>query len=182
VKSLLLALLVAAPAASCEGSPQARYVAADSSEFPRLSGRVVDEADLLTKGEEQALTDRLAALERDVRAQFVVVTVRSLRGRPVEDYAVDLARLWGIGSKSRDDGLVLLVAPNERKIRVEVGKGLEHRVTDPFAGEVIRNIALPSFSRGELDRGIIATSDALIARLRSRETEGEIARKDHLVV
>ena len=182
MKGFLLALLLAAPAAGCEAAPSASYVAGNPEDFPRLTGRVVDEADLLSPAQERVLTQRLAVVESEVGPQFVVATVTSLRGRPIEDYSIDLARTWRIGSKERNDGLVLLVAPNERKVRIEVGKGLDRRVTDPFAGEVIRNLGLPEFRRGRMAKGIMDVSTAVIQRLRSKETDAEIARKDHLLV
>jgi uncharacterized protein len=150
-------------------------------QFPPLSGRVVDQADLLSPGQERRLTAASAAVEREVGPQFVIVTVDSLRGHAIEDYGVQLGRTWGIGHPDRDDGVILLVAPNERKVRIEVGYGLENRVTDPFAAKVLRERVLPRFREDDMAGGIIAGSEAIVARLRSRQTDREIAVEDRLV-
>jgi uncharacterized protein len=173
---LAAALLLAA--AGCD-----RTKAADSTEprFPALSGRVVDEADLLAPSEERALSAQSAAVERETGAQFVVVTLRSLEGRPIEEYGVRLGRHWGIGRKGVDDGVLLIVAPHERKVRIEVGYGLEKRVTDPFAGKVIRERILPAFEKGRVSEGIVAGSEAVLERLRSRASDARIRALDGVV-
>ena len=170
------ALLLAA--CDVEGAPTSP--AADI-QFPDLTGRVVDEAGLLTPEQEQRLDETSAAVERDVGPQFVIATVTSLQGRTIEDYGVYLGRHWGIGDAERNDGVILLVAPNERKVRIEVGYGLEQRVTDPFAARVLREQVLPRFSEGDMADGIIAGSEAIVARLRSRQSDREIAVDDRLV-
>lgn len=176
MKPLILVLLLPAMAA-CE-----RHAAVvPEPPQPALTGRVVDEADLLTPAQEAKLADRLAAVEREVGPQYVIVTLRSLHGYRIEDYGYRLGRKWGIGSKARNDGVMLIVAPAERKVRIEVGYGLERRVTDPFAGKVIREQALPRFKEGRFPQGIEAASDALIARLRSKASDAEIKRLDGVV-
>lgn len=176
-KALLLALLLLG-GSGCEKAPP---VVRDTSSFPALTGRVVDGADLLTPAQEAKLDAKAEALEKEVGPQYVIVTVPSLGGRPIEDYGVKLGRHWGIGHKGRDDGVLLIVAPTERKVRIEVGYGLERRVTDPFAGRVIREQALPSFKQDDFPEGIEAASDALISRLRSKASDAEIARADGVV-
>ncbi len=176
-RALLLSLLLLG-SSGCERAPP---VARDVSNFPALGGRVVDAADLLTPAQEARLSARSAALEKDVGPQYVVVTVPSLGGRPIEQYGVDLGRHWGIGHKGRDDGVLLIVAPSERKARIEVGYGLERRVTDPFAGRVLREQAIPRFRQGDFPGGIVAASDALISRLRSKARDSEIASADGVV-
>jgi uncharacterized protein len=136
----------------------------------------------LTPQQESAPAAKLGALQREVGPQFAVVTVQTLGGRPIEEYGVRLGRRWGIGSKARNDGLLLIVAPVERKVRIEVGYGLERRVTDPFAAKVIRDGILPNFTRGAFVKGIEAGSDALIARLRSKATDREIAVEDKVIL
>ena len=89
--------------------------------FPRLSGRVVDEANLLSPEAERSLTARLQALEESTGRQMVVATIPDLQGYPIEDYGYQLGRSWGIGDAKRDDGVLLIVAPNDRKVRIEVG-------------------------------------------------------------
>ena len=183
---LLPALAALALAACGEGAEANRSAAAPTSfafaaEPPALSGRVVDQADVLTPDEERALSGKSEALEREVGPQFVIVTVKSLGGQPIEQYGVQLGRRWGIGSKERNDGLLLIVAPAERKARIEVGYGLEKRVTDPFAARVMREQLVPRFQEGDFGAGIAAGSDALIARLRSKASDRAIAREDLVV-
>jgi uncharacterized protein len=180
-KALLLPLLLLTSAA-CDWSPAPPVtVLSADGDFPALTGRVVDRADLLTPDREARLARKLEALEKEVGPQYVVVTIPSLNDRRIEDYSVDLARRWGLGRKDRDDGLLLVVAPAEKQVRIEVGYGLERRVTDPFSGKVIREQALPNFRQGRFPEGIEAASDALIARLRSKATDAEIARQDGVV-
>ncbi len=176
-KRLLLAALLFAAMPACEAAPPPER----GPRFPALTGRVVDEADLLTPVEEQALAAQSAAVERETGAQYVVVTVPSLQGYDILDYGVRLGRHWGIGRKGVNDGLLLIVAPAERKVRIEVGYGLEKRVTDPFAAKVLREQVLPAFTAGRLPLGIKAGSDALIARLRSKAKDAEIAKQDGVV-
>jgi uncharacterized protein len=142
---------------------------------------VVDEADLLSPAQEQQLAAASDAVEREVGPQFVVATVRSLQGYPILEYSVDLGRHWGIGSKERNDGLILLVAPSEKQVRIAVGYGLERRVTDPYAHRVIQERILPQFRAGRMADGIVAGSEALITRLRSHQSDAEIAREDGVV-
>jgi uncharacterized protein len=168
------ALLVAA----CGGAP-----AAQSSEidFPELTGWVVDQADLLTPAQERGLAADLEKVEEEIGRQFVVVTVSSLQHRPILEYGVELGRHWGVGSEGRNDGLILLIAPAERQARIEVGLGLENRITDPYAAQVMREQIVPRFSDGDAAGGIIAGTSALIARLRSTATDAEIRREDGVV-
>jgi uncharacterized protein len=166
--------LVATPA--CSRAPAGP--ASAQLHFPALTGRVVDQADLLSPAEEQALTAQAAAIERDLHAQYVVVTLRSLEGDPIEDYGVKLGRAWGIGHKGVNDGVMLLVAPAEHKVRIEVGYGLEKRLTDPFAGKVLREQVIPAFRRGRFGDGIRAGSDAIEQRLRSKESNAAMDREE----
>lgn len=178
LSTALAALLLTS--AACGRSPDAPVQAA-APDFPALTGRVVDQAELLTPADEAELARQSEALEREIGPQFVVVTVASLQGRAIEEYGVQLGRAWGIGHQDRDDGVLLIVAPRERKVRIEVGYGLESRITDPFAARVVRESVLPEFRRGRFPEGIKAGSDALVARLRSRATDSEIAREDGAV-
>ncbi|MEN5363072.1 TPM domain-containing protein [Brevundimonas intermedia] len=151
---LVSALLFAFPAA-----------AQTKLDFPPLTGRVVDQANLLDPATEQALTEKLAALEAGSTDQLVVVTVNSLQDQEIEDYGYQLGRVWGIGQKENDNGALLIVAPNERKVRVEVGYGLEPILTDAFSSQVIRDDILPSFRDGDYQAGVVKGVDALIAQL-----------------
>jgi uncharacterized protein len=176
-KTLLLALLLLG-GAGCEKAPP---VVRDASGSPALSGRVVDAADLLSPAQEGRLSAKSEALEKAVGPQIVVATVKSLNGLPIERYSLDLARRWGLGDRNRNDGLLLLVAAAEQKVRIEVGYGLERRITDPYAGRMIREQVLPHFRQGDYPKGIEAATDALIARLRSKASDSEIARTDGVV-
>nr|WP_246347806.1 TPM domain-containing protein [Brevundimonas variabilis] len=134
--------------------------------FPELSGRVVDQAGLLEPASEAALTDRLAALEAETGDQLVVVTLDTLQDYEIEDYGYRLGRAWGIGQSENNSGVLLIVAPNERKVRIEVGYGLEPILTDAFASHVIQTQMLPAFRDGEFQSGIVAGSDSIMAQLR----------------
>lgn len=142
-------------------------VPAHAQEFPKLTGRVVDNAGLLSPAEEAALTQKLEALEKASSRQLVVATVPDLQGYPIEDYGYRLGRAWGIGQKEVDNGAVLLVAPNERKVRIEVGYGLEPILTDALSSVIIRNQILPRFRENDYPGGINAGADAIIAQLQA---------------
>ncbi len=122
--------------------------------FPRPSGHVNDFAAVLTADDRAYLENFLRTLERDTSAEVVVVTVTSLDGLSIEDYAVRLFAEWGIGDQAKDNGVLLLVAPSERRVRIEVGYGLEGSLPDGLAGEIIRTAILPEFREGNLRRGI----------------------------
>lgn len=135
-----------------------------------LTGRVVDKAGLLPDAAKAALTDRLALLERMAGPQFVVVTVPTLGGRSIEDYARALGNGWGVGDRQRNDGVILLVAPAEHKVRIEVGKGLETTLSDTLCAEVIGEDILPRFRANALREGIEAGADRIIAILLAHPT------------
>jgi len=139
---------------------------ADTPSFPALTGRVVDQARLLSPAREAELTETLAALERDTTNQVVVVTVNSLEGREIEDYGYQLGRAWGIGQKEGNNGALLIVAPEERKVRIEVGYGLEPVLTDALSALIIQNQILPSFRTGGYEDGITQGVAAIDAQLR----------------
>ena len=122
--------------------------------FPALSGRVVDDANLLSAEEEAALTAELKALEDKASDQLVVVTLPSLQDYPIEDYGYQLGRWWGIGTARLNNGVLLIVAPNERKVRIEVGRGLEPLLTDALSRIIIENAILPRFRTGDFAGGI----------------------------
>ena len=122
--------------------------------FPHQSGHVNDFAGVFTADDLAYLENFLGTLERDTSAEVVVVTVRSLDGLSIEEYAVRLFADWGIGDAAKDNGVLLLVAPAERKVRIEVGYGLEGSLPDGLAGEIIRTAILPEFKQGNLRRGI----------------------------
>lgn len=133
-----------------------------------LTGRVVDAADLLSPEQEKLLNAKLAALEASDGPQFVVATTDSLDGKDINEYSLTLARAWGLGSKERNDGLLLLVAPNERRLRIEVGKGLEKQLPDDLCARVIRNDITPRFRAGAMFDGINAGVDTLIMTIKAQ--------------
>jgi uncharacterized protein len=130
--------------------------------FPDLTGRVVDQAGLLTQQQKAQLTAQLAAEEKASSNQLVVVTLKSLQGDAIADYGYQLGRHWGIGQKGRDNGALLIVAPNERKVRIEVGYGLEGSLTDALSDLIIRNDIIPSFKKGNYFQGIEAGVTSII--------------------
>ena len=127
---------------------------AQTLSFPALSGRVVDEVGLLDSATRAALTQTLADLETKSSDQLVVVTLRSLRGTSIEDYGYQLGRTWQIGQKDKNNGALLIVAPNERKVRIEVGYGLEGTLTDAISKFIIETSILPRFKAGDFPGGI----------------------------
>jgi len=133
--------------------------------FPALTGRVVDDAHILSDGTKQALTAKLAALEAKTSRQLVVVTVPSLGGYEISDYGYQLGRAWGIGQKGMNNGALLIVAPTEHRVRIEVGYGLEPILTDAFSSVVITTQITPRFRKGDFDGGVTAGVDALIQQL-----------------
>ncbi len=134
-------------------------------EFPELAGRVVDEARVLRRSTELAITEQLRAHEAATTNQIVVVTLRSLQGYTIEEFGVRLGNHWGIGQQDRDNGVLLIVAPNDRKVRIEVGFGLESVLTDALANTIIDEEILPLFRRDKLERGVRAGVDAILAAI-----------------
>lgn len=124
--------------------------------FPELTGRVVDQAGLLTASQRASLETDLAAFEAKSTDQIVVVTTPSLQGYPIDEFGYQLGRKWGIGQKNKDNGILFIVAPNERKVRIEVGRRLEPLLPDGRAGSIISNTILPMFRRGDFPGGIKA--------------------------
>ncbi len=133
--------------------------------FPPLSGRVVDAANLLKPEERAALEAKLKAHEDKTTDQVVVATLRSLEGYEIEDYANRLFRHWQLGQKGKDNGALLLVAPQERKVRIEVGYGLEGALTDALSKIIITTAVAPQFQKGNFAGGIDAGVDAMLSIL-----------------
>jgi uncharacterized protein len=133
--------------------------------FPALTGRVVDGANILSPQTRASLDAKLAALEAKTSRQLVVVTLPSLQGYEIEDYGYQLGRAWGIGEKGRDNGVLLIVAPKERRVRIEVGYGLEPVLTDALSNVILQEQVLPKFRTGDFEGGVVAGADALIEQL-----------------
>jgi uncharacterized protein len=143
--------------------------------FPPLTGRVVDAANVIPPDVEARLDKKLAALETQSHRQLVVATLPDLQGYEISDYGYQLGRAWGIGSKEKNDGALLIVAPKERKVRIEVGYGLEGIVTDGLSSLIIQNQILPKFKAGDMPGGIEAGTDTLVTQLTLPEDQARIA-------
>jgi uncharacterized protein len=158
VKHLFAALLLALFALAAPATAQT---------FPQLTGRVVDQAHLLTPEQVADLTSKSQALEAQSGRQFVIATVNSLEGYPIDDYAYRLGRAWKIGSAKNNDGVLLLVAPNEHKVWIATGYGAGAFLTDAMSGVIIRENILPHFKQSPPDYGggIEAGADAIIKQM-----------------
>lgn len=130
--------------------------------FPELTGRVVDDAHLLSDQQAQALTSKLATLEQQTGRQLVVVTLPDLQGYEISDYGYQLGRHWGIGEKDKNTGALLIVAPKERRLRIEAGYGLEPVLTDGLSSLIINQTIVPRFKAGDMPGGIDAGVDEII--------------------
>lgn len=134
--------------------------------FPPLTGRVVDSAHVLSPAAVQSLDQKLADHEAATRQQVVVATVPSLQGHEIAEYGYQLGRSWGIGEKDKNTGAILLVAPTEREVRIEVGYGLEGTLTDALSRVIIEQRIIPEFRAGRMEAGIVAGTDAILSTLR----------------
>jgi uncharacterized protein len=133
--------------------------------FPALTGRVVDQAQILDAAARARIDSKLEQLESKTSTQLVVVTLPSLQGYDIADYGYQLGRYWGIGQKNKNNGAILLVAPSERKVRIEVGYGLEGTITDAVSRLIIENAILPRFRTGDFPGGIEHGVDDLVLLL-----------------
>lgn len=131
-------------------------------EFPALTGRVVDQAGILSPPTRARLTKLLAAHEQATSNQVVVVTLESLQGYAIDDFGYQLGRHWGIGQQGKNNGALLIVAPNIRKVRIEVGYGLEGDLTDARAHQIIQTVILPYFRKNDYEGGILAGTQAML--------------------
>lgn len=129
-------------------------VPAAAQTFPKLTGRVVDQADIIPPAEEANLNIQLEQLEKTTGHQLVVATVSNLEGYDISDYGYRLGREWKIGDAEKDDGVVFLIAPNERRMNISVGYGLEPVLTDALSGRIIRDVVTPKFKAGDMPGGI----------------------------
>ena len=133
--------------------------------FPTLSGRVVDHADILDLQTEALLEGKLADLEAKTTDQVVVVTLKSLENYDIADYGYRLGRQWQVGQKDKNNGALLIVAPSERKVRIEVGYGLEGSLTDAVTRLIIENAITPRFRAGDFPGGITRGVDDIVSVL-----------------
>ena len=136
-----------------------------AQEVPALTGRVVDRADVLSAQTEAAITTLLKAHEDSTSNQIAVLTIRSLDGAVLEEYSLAVATTWGLGTAANDNGVLLLIAVDDRKMRIEVGDGLEGDLPDAVAGRIIRNEIAPRFREGDFDAGVLAGVQAIIGAI-----------------
>ena len=139
--------------------------------FPPLTGRVVDAAGILPPEAEISLDQKLAALETKASDQLVIATVPSLQGTDIAEFGYQLGRSWGLGQGKLNNGALLIVAPEDRKLRIEVGYGLEGTLTDALSSVIIPQAILPKFKAGDVPAGIEAGVDAIISVLTENESE-----------
>ena len=139
--------------------------------FPPLTGRIVDEANIIPPATETEIESKLAALEAKTTDQLVVVTVPSLQGYDIADFGYQLGRHWAIGQQDKDNGVLLIVAPNEREVRIEVGYGLEGDLTDALTKIIIDNAIIPRFKDDDTPGGIVAGVDDIIKVLTGDDAE-----------
>ncbi len=141
--------------------------AAGAQTFPPLSGRVVDAANLLDPAQKQQLEALSVDVEKVAQRQFVVATIPDLQGYPIEDYGYKLGRAWGIGQKEANNGIILILAPTEHKVRIEVGYGLEPIMTDALSQSIIDDQILPKFRSGDMPGGILAGAQAIAEQMKA---------------
>lgn len=137
-------------------------VAEAALKFPALSGQVVDNAGMIDNQSREHIAQMLRAHEELTTEQVVVVTVPNLQGSTIEDFGYQLGRFWGIGQQGKDNGALLIVAKEERKVRIEVGYGLEDRLTDAQSSVIINQIITPAFKQGDFVTGITQGAEAIV--------------------
>ena len=146
-------------------------------DFPALSGRVVDQASIIPAAQRDALTQKLVSLEDKSGIQLVVATVSSLQGTDIESFANALFRNWKLGDAKKNNGILLLVAPNDRKVRIEVGYGVEGVMTDALSSVIIRGAIIPRFRSGDFAGGVDRGTDAIIDALSNDQSEWQAKAK-----
>ena len=147
------------------------FGAAVAANFPALTGRVVDDAHILSPVTIADIERKLADLEQKSGIQLVVATVPSLEGQEIEPYANELFRTWKLGEAKKNNGVLLLIAPKERKVRIEVGYGLEGTLTDAVSSLIIANAIAPRFKAGDFDGGVTRGVDDIITALTTNSGE-----------
>ena len=151
-----------------------------ATEIPFLTGRVTDNAQILSPDTQRIITETLKAHEDKTGNQVAVLTVPSLEGEGIEEYALNVFNGWKLGQKGKDNGILLVVAPNERRMRIEVGYGLEGTMTAGAAGSIIRNVITPHFKQGDYSSGISEGVKSIISVLEGGqvpEDTGETSSK-----
>lgn len=157
------AVAVQAPAEACP--ILLKHPRLDADGYPEPTNQLVDEAGVISPEDECALNRKLAAMD-DGRRQFGVAVVRTLGDRSVEEYAVKLFEKWGVGSEGRDDGALVLISVGERKVRLEIGYGLEGDIPDAAAGRIIRDDMAPRLKAGDWSGGVNVALDKMAERVK----------------
>lgn len=158
---LTLTLSAGVPALSATAIPTRGTASAPELAF---TGFVVDQAAVLAPEEKARLTARLDRFQQETGHQFAVVTIDNLHGQDIGRFTMALANRWGVGRRAVNDGIVLLVAPNEKQARIAVGRGLEHRLTDPLCASIMQSTIIPAIRKNGVVAGIDAGVGAIIAQ------------------
>jgi uncharacterized protein len=154
-----------------------------SADIPYLTGRVTDNAQILSQETRRLLTDSLKAHESRTGNQIAVLTIPTLNGGSIEEYAVDVFKEWKLGQKGKDNGILIIVVPNDRRMRIEVGYGLEGTITDLMAGRIIQHVMTPKFKNGDFNGGITDGARAVMDELEGGKlpvaegNEGSVSKK-----
>jgi uncharacterized protein len=155
---------------------------AQEADIPDLTGRVTDNAQIISEETRKSLSENFKAHEERTTNQIAILTVLTLNGESIEDYAGRVFKEWKLGQKGKDNGILMIVVPNDRRMRIEVGYGLESTMTDAMAGRIIRNVMTPKFKKGDYDGGISAGAQAIIGVLEGRsirETAGTAGHSEN---
>jgi uncharacterized protein len=144
---------------------------AHAIDVPYLTGRITDNAEILRAETRQTLSDQLAAHEQVTTNQIAVLTVPSIGDASIEEYALAVFNTWKLGRADKDNGVLIIIAPNDRRMRIEVGYGLEGTLTDLLAGRIIRELMTPRFKEGDYDRGVSDGVHAVIAALEGNTSD-----------
>ena len=134
-------------------------------EVPKLKTRILDQANLLDAASKQQINQLLAGHEKASNNQVILVTLKDLQGFSIEQAGIEMARVWGVGQKEQNNGIVLILAQAERKVRIEVGYGLEGVMTDAVSATIIQEYMLPRFKTGDLSGGLVIGVQAIVAAL-----------------
>jgi uncharacterized protein len=152
--------------------------AAAAADVPYLSGRVVDDAEILSPAARGRLTTGLKAHEQRTGNQIAVLTVPTIHGESIEEYALQVFEAWKLGQRDKDNGVLVVVVPKDRRMRIEVGYGLEGALPDIAAARIVRNIMSPQFKAGDFDRGVEGGVAAIVAHLEGRASPSDPASGD----
>jgi uncharacterized protein len=159
----------------------ATFWVSNAADVPYLTGRVTDNAQILSENTRKSLTETLKEHEARTTNQIVILTIPSLEGENIEDYANKVFNEWKIGQKDKDNGILIVVVPNEKKMRIEVGYGLESTMTDLSAGRIIREIMAPRFREEDYDGGITDGTLAVISILNGKSLPETAAANEKVV-